>query len=238
MGRRKKVKFVNPKITATAIAKAKEARAKAVAAREKEKKEADDLLAQAKAIGRRVKRQKELCGYLIIFCLRHHGCSVKSILAVLKSYGIASTEKSVSRCIKKNRLLTLRKVLPHDEGERSVFKIDETPGLTMERLDSKQIKLTMTHPELPAISSAGLVLAHTPEGRHITTTAFKNHIVFNIISVADPSSLTLFFMHSIRCLQRALGSKFPQTAFQALPKELRYALQEQAKAKAKAMLTR
>lgn len=231
--RRKKVKFVDPEIAATTLAKAKDIRAKAVAAREKEKKEAEELLAQAKAIGKKAKRQKQLCGFLIIFCLRHHGCSAKRILTVLRSYAIESTEKSVTRCIKRNKLITLHKVLPHDEGERSAFKIDETVGLTMERLHSKHIKLTMTHPELPAIFSAGLVLTHAPEGRHITTTAFKNHIVFDIFSLADPSSLTVFFMHTIRCLQRALGSKFPQAAFQALPKEFRYAVQEQAKAKAR-----
>lgn len=236
MGKHTKVKIVDRKKAATARAeeaaahaKAADARAEAAAAHAKANADYEKLVAEAKAAAKKAggafQKQKALCGYLIIFCLRYHACSVKSISSVLKAYGIAI---NVTRCIRKNKLHTLHQVLPCDEGNQSVFQMDETAGLIIERLHSKHIKLKMTHPELPAVWSAGLVLTHGPEGRYITTIATKGQIIFNIFSNADSSPLTPLFLHYVRCMQRAIGAKIAPSAFGEIPRDFRESLRERA----------
>lgn len=218
MPRRGKTTKVDPIVAAIAAERAKVEAEKAAAEAVAEAKAAAEKAAADAEI---LKKRKALCGYLIIFCLHYHGCSVRNILYVLQCYDIASTERRIADCIKDNKLLTLHEVLPDDEGEQSVFKIDETASLSAEGHDSKHYKLKMTHPELPTIQSAGQVLTQTPEGHRITVIAARKLIIFNIMSLENPYSLKPLFPHFMRCMQRAVGVEFPPSVFLALPPAFR-----------------
>lgn len=184
------------------IANAKAAAKRAAAKVQEEKRTAEEL-----------KNRKELCAYLIIFVLHFHSCSVRSILAVLQSYGLESTESDISHCIEDNRLLTHQDVLPEDNQEPSKYCLDETPEFSSEKIHDRLFKITLTHPRLPAVRSPALVLTHGPDGWRIVTQASKAQIVFTIFCARPYYPFGSLKPHYLRCMERAIGFKFPPEAF-------------------------
>ncbi|MCJ1427113.1 hypothetical protein MMC29_005016 [Sticta canariensis] len=186
------------------IADAKAAAELAAAKVQEEKDDAEEL-----------KNRKELCAYLIIFFLHFHGCSVRSIFSVFQSYGLESTESDISRCIEDNRLLTHEDVLPDDNAEPSIYRLDETPEFNSEKIHDQQFKITLTHPRLPAVRSAGLVLTQGLNDWRIVTEASKIQIVFTIFCARNYYPYGPLNPHYRRCMERAIGFIFPPEAFTA-----------------------
>lgn len=194
----------------------KAAREKAKAA-EKEAAKAAALQAAANAKKSKeeaeaFKKNKELGAYLIVFCLHYHACSVKEISSVLESYDMDAKEQGIERCIEQNKLLTHKQVLPDDVSERSVFTLDETPELTVKKIHGKKFQIEMTHPLLPAVYSAALVIVTGPEDRRILIEASKQKIVFEIFCPPESYAMEALVQHFTRCMQRAIGFKFPASA--------------------------
>lgn len=185
-----------------AIADAKAAAELAAAKVQEEKDDAEEL-----------RKRKELCTYLIIFFLHFHACSVRSIFSVLQSHGLESTESDISRCIEDNRLLTHEDVLPDDNEEPSIYRLDETPEFNSEKIHDQRFKITMTHPRLPAVRSAALVLTQGPDGWRIVTEASKTQIVFTIFCARPYYPYRPLNPHYRRCMERAIGFIFPPEAF-------------------------
>lgn len=194
-------KKADPKETEAAVEKAK-AEAKLAA------EEAKATAEKAKANAEILKKGKELCAYLVTFCLHYHGCNAKSIFAVFQAYGLEGSESYIARCIQDNELLTYKDVLPADDGTQSMFSLDQTPEFTIEQVHPRNFRIKMIHPELPAIQSAALVLTHCPEGRTITTMASKKQIVFNVFCRDASYPLEPLMPHFTRCMERALGIEF------------------------------
>lgn len=183
---------------------------KAEAAAAKEKAEAKIAAEKAAAHAATLKEQKTLCAYLVIFCLHYHKCSVASIFSALRSYDIEVTEKDIAGCIEDNKLLTYTDVLPDDEGEQSVFQIDQTPELIIFKHHTKKFRVKMTHPELPDVQSRTEVLSLSPgpENRRIVTVASKNLVMFDVFCPDCPYPLAQLVPHFTRCMQRAIGVEF------------------------------
>ena len=174
---------------------------------------------EVKADAEAMKHHRELWAFLVTFFLHFHGCSVQSIFSVLQSFGIDGTEEDVTRCIEENKLLTHKYAWPQndkgkwrplleDDQERSVFKFDQMPELHVECVKSYLITMKITHPLLPAVRSAALVLTSDPENRRIAIEASKKQIVFTIIrfqpwAVVYPS--VRLCLHYRRCMVRAVG---------------------------------
>ncbi|MCJ1423839.1 hypothetical protein MMC29_001724 [Sticta canariensis] len=194
----------------------KAAREKAKAA-EKDAAKAAALQAAAKAKkfkakAEAFKKNKELGAYLIVFCLHYHACSVKEISSVLESYDMDAKKQGIERCIEQNKLFTYKQTLPDDISERSVFTLDETPDLTVEKIHAKKVKIKMTHPLLPAIYSAALVIVTCPEDPQILIEASKQKIVFEVFCPPESYDMETLVQHFTRCMQRAIGFKFPASA--------------------------
>lgn len=185
---------------------------------------------EAKADTEILKHHREIWAYLVTFFLRFHDCSVQSIFSVLQSFGIDGTEEDVTRRIEENELLTYKyawpqndeaewRPLPDTDKERSVFRFDQIPELHVECVKLHLMRMTMTHPLLPAVRSAALVLTKDPENRRIAIEASKKQIVFTIIRfnpwiVAYPT--LRLYLHYRRCMVRAVGipiSRYPVDAF-------------------------
>lgn len=195
---RPRKKIADPEETEAAVEKAK-AEAKVAA------EEAKATAEKAKVNAEILKKGKELCAYLVTFCLHYHGCNVKSIFAVFQSYGLEASEKKIARCIQDNELLTYKDVLPADDGTQSMFSLQQAPEFTVEQIPPKRVRIKMTHSELPAIQSAALVVTRCPEGREITIEAAKKQIVFNVFCPKAPYPLEPLRPHITRCMGRALG---------------------------------
>lgn len=183
-------------------------KAEATAAKEKaEAKIAAEKAAVNEAI---LKDQKTLCAYLIIFCLHYHKCSVASIFSALQSYDIEVSAEDIASCIEDNKLLTYTDTLPDDEGEPSVFQIDQTPELIIFKHHTKKFRVKMTHPELPDVRSRTEVLSLSPgpENRRIVTVASKNLVMFDAFCPDCPYPLAPLVPHFTRCMQRAIGLEF------------------------------
>ena len=208
MPRRKKA--IDPAEAKAAAEEAKVAAEKAKAALEQAKAEAKAAAEKAAADAVILANQKELCAYLMVFCLHYHACSIESIFSVLQKYGLKGTEQDIARWIAENKLLTYKEVLPDDEGEQSVFQLDETPRFEINWLHAKHIRLKMPHPQLPPIQSAAQVLTRAPENRWIVTTAAKKVILFDIQCLADDHKYPLepLMPHFTRCMSRAIGFEF------------------------------
>lgn len=185
-----------------AIAEKKAAAEHAAAKVQEEKDDAEEL-----------KRRKGFCTYLIIFFLHFHACSVRSIFLVLQSYDLESTESDISSCIEDNRLFTHKDVLPDDNGEQSIYSVNETPEFCSEKIHSKQFRLTVTHPHLPAVWSAGLVLTQAPDGWRIVTQASRTQLVFTIFCARPYYPFGPLNPHYRRCMERAVGLIFAPEAF-------------------------
>lgn len=183
----------------------------AEAATATKKAEAKAIAEKAAARATILKAQKTLCAYLIIFCLHYHECSVASIFSALQSYDLEVTKNDIAWCIKDNKLLTHADALPDDEGEQSVFKIDQTPELIIFKHHTKNFRVKMTHPWLPDVQSRTEVLSLSsgPESRRIVTVASKKQVMFDIFCRDCPYPLAQLVPHFTRCMQRAIGLKFP-----------------------------
>lgn len=174
---------------------------------------------EAKADAEALKHHRELWAYLVTFFLRFHDCSVQSIFSVLQSFGIDGTEEDFTRCIEENELLTHKYAWPQNDKakwlplldgdeERSVFKFNQMPELHVECVNLHQMRVTMTHPLLPAVRSAALVFTKDPEYRRIAIEASRKQVVFTIMGfnsweVAYP--LVRLHLHYRRCMVRAVG---------------------------------
>ena len=231
MGRPRKV--IDPMVAKAQLEKKKAAAEKMKAAAEKKKaalEKAKAALEKAKAEAKAEAekkaakaavsaKQRELCIFLIIFCLHYHACSVNDIQSVLQAYDLKRTRQEVADCIEENRLLTYKDVLPADEGERSVFRVNQTPEFSIERIHLKQMRLKMTHPELPPVWSAARVFTHGPKKRPIVTLASKKLVMFDIFNLGhDAYPLEPLVPHFTRCMRRAFGSDFPPRELKLSPR--------------------
>lgn len=199
--RREYEKAARQRVKAAEKEAAKAAALQAVADAKKSKEEAEAF-----------KMSKELGAYVIVFCLHYHACSLKDISSVLESYNMEGTERDIERCIEENKLLTHKQVLPDDASERSVFTLDETPDLTVEKIHSKKFRIKMTHPLLPAVYSAALVNVTVPQDRRIIIAATKQKIVFDVFCPPESYAMEGLVPHFTRCMQRAIGLEFPASA--------------------------
>ena len=142
-----------------------------------------------------LRKQKELWSYLVIFSLHFHDCSVRSILSVFQSFGIEGTERDITSCIAENQLLTYKDVLPDDSQQRSVFQFDQVPEFFAERRSEPDqygrtqvteipnlmivlirpslFRLTINHPQLPAVGSVARVHTQDRDSRRIVVEAWR-----------------------------------------------------------------
>lgn len=182
-----------------------------------------------------LRKHKEFWSYLVIFFLHFHGCSVRSILSVFQSFDIEGTERDIARCIEENKLLTYKDVLPDDHHERSVFQFDTVPEFFAHRVHDEPdrygstqmretpefdnththpslFRLTIKHPQLPAVRSAAAaarVRTRDRENRRVVLEASRKQIVITIIGFRQFYALEPLYSHYRRCILRAVGIEIP-----------------------------
>ncbi|MCJ1465134.1 hypothetical protein MMC07_003750 [Pseudocyphellaria aurata] len=160
--------------------------------------------AKAKAQAEKLLKQKELCGYMIIFILHFHGLSVETIFSVLQQHLIPGSGPDITRCIKDNKFLTYKDALPHDEEGSSLFTLNLTPGFEIRMQHSGHCKLKMKHPDFPPLNSIFVNFKDGPEGMRVSTDACKGHILFNILCQPNSYPFTQLKAHFERCMRRAI----------------------------------